>query len=115
MPLTNAAKHIMLNALGTAATQVSLHTGNPGTTGANEVTGGSPAYTRESITWNTAASANLDSSNAPVFDVPAGTTVSYFGLWNGSTFLGGVPLSSAETFSAQGTYTLLDADVNITD
>lgn len=116
MPLTDTAKNLMLNQLAGVAIYVSLHTADPGTTGANEATGGSPAYARKSITWNAAAAGNLDSSNAPVFDVPAGT-YTHWGLWSASTagtFYGGGPLSANETFGAQGTYTLTDADVNLT-
>lgn len=117
MALTNAAKHVMLNELATVAVFVSLHTADPTTVGDNEVTGGSPAYARKAITWNTAASGALDSSNAPVFDVPAGTTVTHFGLWSlvsSGTFYGGGALSANEAFTAQGTYTLSDADISLT-
>ena len=115
MALSNAGKDVMLDALADVAVYVSLHTADPGTTGANEATGGSPAYSRKSITWNTAANGNLDSSNQPVFDVPAGT-YSHFGLWSaatGGTFYGGGALSASETFAAQGTYTLTDADIDV--
>ncbi|GAA4059852.1 phage tail fiber protein [Actinomadura miaoliensis] len=117
MPLTNAAKNLMLDELGSVAVFASLHTADPGTTGAAEVSGGSPAYARKAITWNAAAGGNLDSSNAPVFDVPGGTTVTHFGLWSaasGGTFYSGGQLSANETFTAQGQYTLTDADVNLT-
>lgn len=117
MAFTDAAKHVMLNELATVAVFASLHTGDPGTTGASEVTGGSPAYARKAITWNAAASGALDSSNAPSFDVPAGTTVSHAGFWSavtGGTFYGGNALSASETFTGQGTYSLTDADLSIT-
>lgn len=67
----------------------SLHTAYS-TTGANEVTGGSPAYARKSATFGAAASGARASSNTPVFDVPA-TTVRFIGLWSAvtaGTFLG---------------------------
>lgn len=117
MALTNDAKNPMLDELGTLAVFVSLHTADPGLTGANEVTGGSPAYARVAITWNAASGGNLDSSNAPVLNVPAGTTVAFVGLWDlvaGTTFYGGGALSAPETFGGQGTYTLTDVDVTLT-
>jgi hypothetical protein len=107
----------MLDALAAVAVYVSLHTGSPGTNGANEVSGGSPAYARKAMTWNAASGGGLDNSNAPVFDVPAGTTVSHFGLWSassGGTFYGGDALSASESFTGQGTYTLNDGDVTLT-
>lgn len=112
MPLGDAGKHAMLDGLAAVATRVSLHTGNPGTTGTSEVVGGS--YARQLITWNPASGGELDDSNQPVFDVPAGTTVTHFGLWTtGGTYLGGDALSAPETFATAGTYTLTDADVTV--
>ena len=102
-----AAKNNMLDSLGTVAVFVSLHTADPGTTGASEATGGAPAYARKSITWNAAATTKT-SSNAPVFDVPAGT-YAFFGLWSAvsaGTYYDGGPLSAPEVFAGQGTYTL---------
>jgi hypothetical protein len=122
--LTTDGKNLALNALkGTSPanhiTHISLHTGAPGATGAdNEVSGGSPAYARVAITWNDSTTGNLDSSNQPVFNVPASTTVSHWAGWSAST--GGTAyvtgaLSAPETFAAQGTYTLTDADISLTD
>lgn len=117
MSITDAGKNTMLDAFPAVATFASLHTADPGLTGANEVAGGSPAYARQSITWNAASAGNLDSSNQPVFDVPAGTTVTHVGLWDAvsaGTFEGGGALSSSETFTGQGTFSLTDADVTLT-
>lgn len=116
MAFANSAKNVMLDQLGTVAVFVSLHTADPGTTGTNEVTGGSPAYARKSITWSAAANGSKAMSNTPLFDVPAGT-VAYFGLWSAvtaGTFYGGGALSAAETFSAQGQYTLTADTMSIT-
>lgn len=106
----------MLDELAGVAVWASLHTASPGTTGVNEVSGGSPAYGRKAITWNAAASANLDNNANPVFDVPAATTVTHFGVWSastGGTFYGGDALSDPETFAGQGTYTLSDVDISL--
>lgn len=113
MPLTDAAKNLMLDQLATVAVWASLHTADPGTTGANEVTGGSPTYARKAITWNAAATGNLDNNANPVFDVPAATTVAHVGLWSAATagtFYGSADVTD-ETFAAQGNYTLSDFDV----
>jgi hypothetical protein len=51
----------------------------------------------------------------PVFDVPAGRTVLYIGLWSAvtaGTFYGSA-LVTSETFGAQGTYTLTDMDLDL--
>lgn len=117
MALTDAGKNLMLDELGTVAVFASLHTADPGITGTNEVTGGTPAYARKAVTWNAASAGNLGSSNTPVFDVPGSTTVAYVGLWSAvsaGTFYGSGQLSTAEVFGGQGTFTLSDADVTIT-
>ena len=117
MGLNAGSKNLMLDALGAVTGFVSLHNSDPGATGTGEISGGTPAYARKAVTWNAAASGNLDSSNVPLFDIPAGTTVTHFGLWTaatGGTFRGGDPLSASETFAAQGTYSFDDLDVNLT-
>jgi len=80
---TTTARNQMLDA--TDITHLSAHTDYPGTTQANEVTGGSPAYARKSITFASAASGIKASNNAQVFDIPAGTTVRWFGFSTAST------------------------------
>jgi len=94
MPVTNATKETAALAVSSLGASVSLHTGDPGTTGANEVTGGSPAYARKTTSWTGGTSDGVVTGTAVVFDVPAGT-YTHLGLWNGSTFLGGAPLSSS--------------------
>ena len=122
MPYSTALKNAWLNQLRNVAgilplanVYASLHTADPGDTGTAEVTGGSPAYARKEVTWNAAAAGSLDSSNAPVFDVPAGTTVSFVGFWSavtGGTWLGSADVTN-EVFAGQGTYTLTDADLDL--
>lgn len=111
MPYTTNGKNAMLNALG--VTHASLHDGDPGQTGASEITGG--AYARKSITLAAAAAGSVDSTNAPIFDVPAGITVRYVGFWNAATsgtFLASSAVTN-EVFSNSGTYTLADADFDL--
>ncbi len=115
MPLTAEAHHRMLNHLATQIATASLHSADPGTTGASELTGGSPAYARKAVTWNAAAASNIDQANAPVFDVPGGSTVAFVGYWSGEAtpvFLGSDPVT-AESYAAQGTYTLSDSDISL--
>lgn len=115
MGYTNEAKNLMLDELGTVAVLVSLHTGDPGTTGASEINGTGNSYEKQAITWNPASGGNLDSNNQPEFEVPGGTTVSHFGIWNTAedVFYGGEELSASETFTADGTYTLTDVDLDL--
>lgn len=102
-----AAKNTMLDSL--TVDRVSLHTGDPGTAGtANEVTGGTPAYARETCVMDAAASGERLLNADVTFDVPA-STITYVGFWdyNSGTmvFHGSDPVTS-ETFSAQGEYVL---------
>lgn len=62
---------------------LSLHTADPGTTGANELSGGT--YARQAIVFSTASSGA--ESNTALITVPNDGTsaVSYWGVWSAST------------------------------
>lgn len=89
-----------------------LFTADPGTTGTatGEVTGGSPAYNRKAINWGTASASAVTTTSAPVFDVPSGTTVTYFGACSsvtpGAATVGDSVAITSQTFASQGTYTI---------
>ena len=121
MPYSTYLKNAWLNTLrnvsfSVATTYASLHSANPGNTGASELSGGSPAYARKAVAWNAATGGAMDdSTNGAVFDVPAGATVAFVGLWDALTngnFLGYADVTD-EAFAAQGTYTLTDADLDL--
>lgn len=102
---TNQQKENLAVAYGNAATYVSLHTADPGTTGTSEVTGGSPAYARKAASW-TAGTVDGVVTVTVTFDVPSGTTVTYVGLWNAASagsFLDKAAVTS-QAFASQGTY-----------
>lgn len=113
MPYTDSALNDAVNGIATNATWISAHTADPSTTGANEVTGGS--YARQQTTWGSASSGDRTGSEVSV-PIPAGTTVTHWGLWSaqsGGTFKGGFPLSASEVFGSAGTLDhtpTLDAD-----
>jgi hypothetical protein len=94
MGLSVAGKNVALNAVAAVAGFASLHTAYPGDAGTSEVAGGSPAYARKALTWNAASGGAIDDSNVPVFDVPAATTVGWFGMWS---------LATAGVFYGSGT------------
>lgn len=117
MPYSTAAKNSMLDHLGTEAIFASLHNNDPGDSGANELSGGSPAYARKSIAWEAASAGSMNKAASPavVFDVPAGASVKYVGLWtavSGGTWKGAA-LVTQEDFGGQGTYTLTDTDLDL--
>jgi hypothetical protein len=95
MPLSDNGKNNALDNIG--ITHLSLHTGIPSQAGSNEVSGGSPAYARKAVTFNSASGGTKDkNATDPVFDVPSSTDVFYVGYWDALTagnFLGYGPLN----------------------
>lgn len=99
---TTDAKNEMLN--GLSVTSLSLHSAYPGTTGANEISGGS--YTRETVSFG-AASGEVRTASSVVFDVPA-STVSWVAGWAGSTCKFAVPNgASPKEFVAEASTDLI--------
>lgn len=104
MPLTVAERSNLALAQGARITHVSLHTADPGTTGASEATGGSPAYARRAVTFADPEVDGTATTAEVTFDVPAGT-YTHFGAWSAATagtFRGGNALAASQTFSSQG-------------
>lgn len=66
----------------TADGWISLHSADPGDTGANELTGGS--YIRQQVAFGAAASGTLSNTGAITWSVPAGNVVAW-GVWDAST------------------------------
>lgn len=104
MPIAvTATKNALATAYAAQGAYVSLHTASPGSTGASEATGGTPAYARKQTTWGTAAGSTVSGSEV-TFNVGAGT-YTHWGLWTavtGGTFVDGGALSASVTLSAQG-------------
>ena len=85
------------------ATYASLHTGDPGTTGANELSG----VTRQALTWNAGSADGVVTSQAVIFTLPAGTVLTHVGIWSavtGGEFLDSV--ANAIAFDAGGVYSI---------
>ncbi len=97
MGYNDAARHFMLNALATEVNRVSLHSGDPGANGANELAGGTPAYARQIPTWGAPASGQVNIASIGSHNVPGGTTVLAVGFWRDAAtpiFYGYAPLGS---------------------
>jgi hypothetical protein len=83
-----------------------------------ELTGGSPAYARKPVAWNSASAALEqidDSTNGAVFDIPSGATVDYeagFSALTAGTLLALDP-GTGDSYASQGTYTVTDAKINL--
>lgn len=107
MAFTNAIFHPMLDAAATTAVSASLHAGDPGTTGANEVSGGE--YTRVPVAWQSPSGGAIVATDELVFAVPAlgSDEATHVGLWDSSgTWLGPVELAVAQPFPTPGTLTV---------
>lgn len=93
----------------TAQMAVSLHSGDPGTTGASEVGGGS--YGRQNVSFNTptgnavAASVALNFTSMP--SCTGTSAISGVGVWAGSQFQqGGLLTGGTQAVTAGNTFTL---------
>lgn len=86
MPFVAYSQNYMLNQLtANHGGFLSLHSAYS-ITGTSELTGGSPAYARVVPTWAAASGGAISTSSvASSFNVPAGSTVAFVGLWDALT------------------------------
>lgn len=102
------------NAIADHGASLITHIGLVDETG-TEITGGSPAYARQAVSWTSASSGSISPTADLTFDIPASTTV---GGWRGysastgGTDYGGEDLTQ-ETFASQGEYVLQAAGTAI--
>ncbi|HEX7123224.1 MAG TPA: hypothetical protein VF178_12685 [Gemmatimonadaceae bacterium] len=97
-----------------AAVYVSLHSADPGETGANEASGA--GYARQAVTFAAAAD-GTSASNAVVefSDMPAGTWT-HVGLWDaptGGNFLWGGPLTEPKATNAGDVFRLPVGNITV--
>jgi hypothetical protein len=94
----------------TTPVKLSLHTADPGTTGASEATGGS--YARQSAGYSAASGGACALAGTVSFTgMPAGT-YTHLGLWDSAgtpVFLQGAAFASSATVSAGGTVNVTSA------
>ena len=95
---------------------LSLHTADPGTTGASEVTTGT--YSRQLVTWGAASGGTVSNSAAVTVPLPASTTASYFGVFSASTagtyYVGGALSPSVTTGGSAGSVTFAIGALTVT-
>ena len=117
--LSSSGETAVLTPLTTTA-YVSLHTADPGNTGASEVSGS--AYARQGpITFANAGNNPTVASNSAIVTFPAATgswgTVSYFGVWtaaSGGTFQGSGALTTPKAVGNGDTARFLANALTIT-
>lgn len=107
MPIkTDGMRQIVANGYTAAAVAGSLHSADPGTTGASEISGGAPAYARKTLTWTPGTTGTATSS--AIFDVAAAVTPSWAGIWSAltaGTFRDAADITD-QAFASQGTLTV---------
>lgn len=114
MALTNALFDPMLNGGAEVAVEASLHTADPGSSGASEVSGG--GYARQAVTWAAASGGSIATGAPVVFNVPGSTTITHAGLWTSDgTWLGSLALAAPEQFAAPGTLTVDPMTLTLTN
>ncbi|AJA43700.1 hypothetical protein SEA_MARCOLIUSPRIME_27 [Mycobacterium phage Marcoliusprime] len=109
MAATDAFKLAIANAIGAQGAVISLHSADPGKTGANEINGG--GYAQKTTVWGAAVivSGGADDGKARItgstlqFNVPGGVAITHYGVRSaGGTFLYGKPLAPGATLNGNG-------------
>lgn len=101
------------------AAYISLHTGDPGDNGANEVAVGTSSYARQVGTMTGAASSATANGTAVLFtNMPAGT-LSYAGVWDAPTgtasnFLMGAALATNKVVNEGDSFQFNVGDIDAT-
>jgi hypothetical protein len=90
---SSAAENAALNGLdGSGATNVipdvSLHTADPGTTGASE-NANTGSYARQACSWNAASGGAKTNSSSLTFSTAGTVAVTHFGTWSSATYAAG--------------------------
>lgn len=110
--LTNAELQIIGDGLETRLVWMSLHNADPGTTGANEITGG--GYARQAVTMTSDADGDLTLDATASFSGPASEPVHSVGFWSANsagTFRAGFPRTGDATFSTGGAYNVTSGTI----
>lgn len=99
----------------TAPMMLSLHTADPGATGASEVSGGS--YARQTAAYASASGGfNMLTTGLNFTSMPV-STVTHIGIWDSAgtpKFRLGAPLTASKTMASGETLTLLTATLSVT-
>lgn len=108
--------HLLRNQAFTppATVYVSLHTGDPGSTGASEATGGS--YARQSVSLDAASNKASQNGGALSFTGMSAATITHVGLWDASAngnFLIGGALTAQKTTNAGDTFQFPVGDLDV--
>jgi len=102
------------NAIATHGGSLITHIGLVDNT-LTELTGGSPAYARQAVTWSAPTDGVINMTTNLTFNIPASTNVAGwrgFSALSGGTNYDGAALTQ-ETYASQGEYVLIGTDTKI--
>lgn len=115
MGIPNATHKAASDAVAALGSYISLHTGaGAGTTGANEASGGTPAYARVQTTW-TSGGTGTNTGSQVTINAPAGTYVEggIFSAATSGTFVGSAAFSGGNVV-VSGTGAAINVTPSIT-
>ena len=98
-----------------ATTYISLHTGDPGETGANELTGGS--YARQAGAFSVAAAGATSNTGDIDFTGMPSATLTHVGVWDATAagnFLWGGALTASKATNSGDTFRIATGDLDVT-
>lgn len=108
---------------GFASVFVSLHSADPGETGASEISASGGGQLRNELArntdWNSASSGLTDNANAITFSGMPSATITHIGIWDNSAgaaenFLFGGSLSATAILNSGDTFEIAAGDLDIT-
>lgn len=108
---------------GFATVWMSLHSGDPGETGASEISASGGGQLRIQVTrttdWNSASSGLTDNKTAFTWSAMPSATVTHIGMWDDSSgatenFMAGGSLSATAILNSGDTFEIAAGDLDIT-
>lgn len=114
--------HIFNNSAAPAVATpwISLHTGDPGETGANELTAGTHTYARQSGAFGAASAGAVTTTAGLTWTDMPGTTITHIGVWSSSTvtattsFVWGGALTASKVVNAGDTFQVTTGNLTVT-
>lgn len=110
MPLEDAVLDTAVDAVAAELLWFSLHSADPGGTGANET-----STARVAPTWGASSGGTATVTNVPLsFEGPASGTITHVGAWDASTsgtWLGSAPVVGDTSFNSNGDYDITAASI----
>ncbi len=109
MALTPTTLNELADHLASIGPTLSLHTADPGATGANE-----SSAARQPAGWAAAVNGDITASDVAFTGGAASGPCTHVGVWDadGTTFRGGYALAGDQAFNAAGEYTVTSLTIN---